>query len=79
MSDNNTIIVIGGGNHHNALGVIRALGERGYGVEFVSHGSLKKNYIASSRYVTKHVALADVGDICNYLMNNVFGGGGKGL
>lgn len=62
------IIVIGGGNHHNALGVIRALGERGYDVEFVSHGSLKKNYVAHSKYVSMHIAFADVLDIPKYLL-----------
>lgn len=62
------IIVIGGGNHHNALGVIRALGERGYEVEFISHGSLKRNYIAQSKYVVSHMACADVGKIPEYLL-----------
>jgi predicted ATP-grasp superfamily ATP-dependent carboligase len=64
------IIVIGGGNHHNALGVIRALGERGYEVEFVSHGNLKKNYIAQSKYIAHHIALADVLEIPEYLLNS---------
>lgn len=63
------IIVIGGGNHHNALGVIRALGERGYDVELVSHGSRKKNYIAQSRYVANHIALGDVSEVPTYLLN----------
>ena len=35
------VLVIGGGNHHNALGVIRALGERGYDVELITIGDLK--------------------------------------
>lgn len=65
---NNTVLVIffGGGNHHNALGVVRALGRRGYQVELITFGSLRKNYIASSKYVCKHHALADVKELASY-------------
>ena len=62
------IIVIGGGNHHNALGVIRALGERNYEVELISHGNLKKNYIARSKYIVSHMAFANAGEISEYLL-----------
>lgn len=62
------VIIIGGGNHHNALGVIRALGEAGYSIELITHGSLKKNYIASSKYVKKHTALSNVSQIPSYLL-----------
>lgn len=62
------ILVIGGGNHHNALGVIRALGERGYEIELITHGNLKKNYIAKSRYVTKHIPLGAVSEVPEYLL-----------
>ena len=44
---NNTVLVIGGGNHHNALGVVRALGRRGYQVELITIGNLRKNYPSS--------------------------------
>ena len=64
----NTVLVIGGGNHHNALGVVRALGRRGYQVELITFGSLRKNYIASSKYVCKHHALADVKELASYLL-----------
>lgn len=62
------VVIIGGGNHHNALGVIRAIGERGYNIEFVSHGNLHKNYIAASKYIKKHVALEHTENITPYLL-----------
>lgn len=62
------IIVIGGGNHHNALGVIRALGERGYGVELITIGDIKKHYVSSSRYVRKFIALADIKELAAYML-----------
>lgn len=67
MSQN--IIVIGGGNHHNALGVIRSLGERGYGIELITIGNLKKNYIASSKYVVFHRALLYIDELTPYLIS----------
>lgn len=65
---NNTVLVIGGGNHHNALGVVRALGRRGYQVELITIGNLRKNYIASSKYVCNHHALADEKELASYLL-----------
>lgn len=62
------IIVIGGGNHHNALGVIRALGEAGFSVELITIGNLRKHYISSSCYVNKHHALKDVKELASYLL-----------
>lgn len=70
-------MVIGGGNHHNALGVIRALGGRGYEVELVTHGSLKKNYVACSKYVTSHIAFTEVSEIPDYLLGRPIGNGKK--
>ena len=43
------ILVIGGGNHHNALGVIRALGERGFGVELITIGNTRKHVSVQKR------------------------------
>ena len=37
-----SVIVIGSGNHHNTLGVIRALGEYGYGVDLITYGDKHK-------------------------------------
>ena len=61
------VLVIGGGTHHNALGVIRTLGISGYGVELITIGNLVKNYIASSKYILKHCALADIKELAAYL------------
>lgn len=64
----NNIIVIGSGCHHNTLGVIRALGEAGYGVELITIGNLKKHYISASKYVRKHHALAEIKELAAYLL-----------
>ena len=49
----NNVIVIGG-THHNSLGVIRSLGERGYNVEFVNYNAGGKfDYVAKSKYIIK--------------------------
>lgn len=66
------ILVIGGGNHHNALGVIRALGERGYEIELITHGNMKKNYIAKSKYVTIHIPLDEVTAIPKFLLERPY-------
>lgn len=62
------VVVIGGGNHHNALGVIRSLGERGYNVVLITIGNLKKHYISSSKYVSSHWALKDIKELSSYLL-----------
>lgn len=62
------ILVIGGGNHHNSLGVVRSLGLSGYGVELITIGNLTKNYVASSKYISKHYALADIKELAAYLL-----------
>lgn len=59
---------MGGGNHHNSLGVIRALGEFGCNVELITIGSTKKNYVASSKYVKKHYALSDIKELAAFLL-----------
>ena len=61
------IIVIGSGNHHNTLGVIRSLGEAGFNFELITFGNAKKNYVASSKYVTIHHAFSDVEEIIHFL------------
>lgn len=68
MESKSNVIVIGGG-HHNTLGVVRALGERGYGVDLVTIGGEKEKYVSSSRYVKYHHALPSVKDLADYLLN----------
>ena len=63
----NNVIVIGG-CHHNTLGVVRALGERGIGVELITVGREKERYVSSSRYVTKHQPLVSVEELTSYLL-----------
>ena len=63
------IIVIGGGNHHNALGVIRSLGERNYGVELITYDSNKKHYISSSKYITKYDNLSSIKEVTSFLLS----------
>lgn len=62
------VIVIGGGNHHNTLGVIRSLGKRNIGIELISLGNLKKNFVASSKYVTNFHALLAVKELSSFLL-----------
>ena len=47
----NDVIVIGG-NHHNTLGVIRSLGERGLKPKVIIQTEEKKPYISLSRYIS---------------------------
>lgn len=61
-------IIVIGGDHHNALGVIRSLGEAGYGVELITIGNLRKHYISASKYVRKHHALAEIKELAAYLL-----------
>jgi len=53
-------VVVIGGLHHNTLGVIRSIGERGIPqrcitVLLIGHNIVKDNYIAKSRYVNKNL------------------------
>lgn len=61
------IVVIGGGNHHNTLGVIRAIGREGYGVDLITIRNIRKHYVSYSKYVTRHHALADISELIDYL------------
>ena len=65
MVDNAIVI---GGEHHNTLGVVRALGERAIGVELITVGSEKERYISKSRYVKKHQALVSIEELTSYLL-----------
>lgn len=70
----NKVIVIGS-THHNSLGVIRSLGERGAEIEFVNytvHGSL--DYVSKSKYIRRYVALKDINEVTEYLLNRPYFG-----
>ena len=47
-------IFVIGGNHHNALGVIRALGEKGLRPYVIIQCEEKKPYIRLSRYIQQY-------------------------
>ena len=71
------VIIIGGGNHHNILGVIRALGELKVDFELITYGSMTKHYVSSSKYVSKHIAFAEPHNIINYLLKRICDSGEK--
>lgn len=45
-------VVVVGGNHHNALGLIRSMGETGWKVNYISTET-GKNFVSKSRYVKR--------------------------
>lgn len=64
---NNNVIVIGG-THHNSLGVIRSLGERGYNVEFINYNiGGRFDYVAKSKYISKYKPLTSIEQVFPYL------------
>lgn len=64
---NKNVIVIGG-THHNSLGVIRSLGERGYNVEFVNFNIGEQlDYVAKSKYISKYQPLSSIEQLLPYL------------
>lgn len=62
-------IVVIGGSHHNSLGVIRALGDRGYEVEFVNFCPVGKDFVSKSKYVSKYQRLNSIDEVSTYLMH----------
>lgn len=62
-------IIVIGGSHHNSLGVIRSLGERGYEVEFVNFCPVGKDFVSKSKYVSKYQNLNGIDEVCAYLMH----------
>lgn len=63
-------IIIIGSTHHNSLGVIRALGEKGYEIEFVNFTIVSKqnDFVAKSKYITVYQPLSCIADVINYLI-----------
>lgn len=61
------VIIIGGGNHHNALGVIRSLGQRNLKFDLITYGSTSSHYVTSSKYVSNHIEFESAEDIIPYL------------
>jgi len=57
MSNMNEIIIIGG-NHHNTLGVIRALGEKGLSATLIVVSKDKKPFVSCSKYLKRVIQIA---------------------
>lgn len=64
-----TRVLVIGGTHHNSLGVIRALGEGGYEIEFVNFNAGKSDYVSKSMYIKKYQALNGIEELTPYLIN----------
>lgn len=62
-------IVVIGGTHHNSLGVIRALGERQYNVEFINFSCTSKDYIKASKYISHYKALPNIELLKDFLLS----------
>lgn len=64
----NKIIVIGSGNHHNTLGVIRALGMRGFSVEAILTEGKRGGYVSRSKYITSIETIVSFSELENVLL-----------
>lgn len=62
-------IVIWGDDHHNALGLLRMLGGRGFEILFMVHGTIY-NIATASRYCTKYVLVKSLEEGLDYLLCN---------
>ena len=69
-------IIVIGGTHHNTLGVIRALGERGYRVEYVNY-ELKgsSDYVSKSKYINSYQPLEGIEGLTDHLLKRPFSNG----
>lgn len=62
----NRRVVIWGDDHHNALGLLRMLGGRGFDVFFLAHGA-KKNVATASRYCNNYKVVKSIKEGLSYL------------
>ena len=65
----NKVVVIGG-DHHNTLGVIRGLGERGIFPDLILVTSSNMTFVDASKYITRFWKIKDDGEIVKTLLNN---------
>lgn len=64
----NKVIVIGG-DHHNTLGVIRGLGERGLYPEVILASLSTMTYVDASKYVSKVIKIKDESEVLEILIS----------
>ena len=62
-------IVIWGDDHHNALGLLRMLGDRGFDILFLVNGCVN-NIATASKYCQKYVVVKGISEGLDYLLNN---------
>lgn len=65
-------VVVIGGNHHNTLGVVRALGQKGINPFVIIVGNNKKSFVLKSKYVVGGLVLPRAEDAVNYLINDFY-------
>lgn len=63
----NDAIVIGA-NHHNTLGVVRSLGEKGIKSIIIIYNT-KKTFIKKSKYVKDIYTISEVGNLITLLLS----------
>ena len=68
----NRVIVIGG-DHHNTLGAIRGLGERGIHPDLILVATSSMTFVDASKYITQFWKIKDDDEIVKVLLNNYQG------
>ncbi len=65
-------VIVFGGNHHNTLGVLRAIGQKGLLSELIVVGPdvLKDTYVALSKYITTSYAFVSYEDAYDFVVSN---------
>ena len=62
-------VFIIGGNHHNALGVIRSLGERDVIINVIIQSNDKNPYICRSKYISRYWIVSSEKEVIDILIN----------
>lgn len=65
----NKKVVIWGDDHHNALGLLRMLGGRGFDILFIINGKAKQ-IASASKYCAKYIEIIGIQEGLDYLFSN---------